>query len=261
VRKCIAIFAFLVTCGWWGQLAMGAEMIVNGNFETGSLDPWGRFGDGIGLNLGDDGASGVLRWDAAQPGVPGPGVGFLTPTAAGSHGNYVARGVWSDNDSSGADLLMGLWQSFSAPAGASSAVLSFDLFTQGNGPINGAVADVSIVSGDSNPFAGRSADNPYSVPGSAVASIGSATTLTGEFASGANPFVHYVFDVSSLLAGGGTFTLAFQLFVDGGGAVAWGIDNVSLSVEPRGTGVPEPGALALLAVGLAVLGYSRRRIA
>jgi hypothetical protein len=74
---------------------------------------------------------------------------------------------------------------------------------------------------------------------------------------GTNPhsYTSYVFDLTSLLGGGGTFQLRFaevdnQLFLN------QGVDNVILDVT---TGVPEPSYGLAVGVGLALLGVLRAR--
>ena len=74
-----------------------------------------------------------------------------------------------------------------------------------------------------------------------------------------HPFVHYMFDLTTLLSGGGTFILRFaevdnQLFFN------TGVDNVSIQATDA-SDVPEPTSMMLLGTGLAglVARYRRRR--
>jgi hypothetical protein len=70
----------------------------------------------------------------------------------------------------------------------------------------------------------------------------------------ANPYQSYSFDVSSILASPGTYTLRFAS-VSNEGQLQVGIDNISLSVTP----VPEPETYALLLAGLGLMGFVARR--
>jgi hypothetical protein len=72
-----------------------------------------------------------------------------------------------------------------------------------------------------------------------------------------HPYTNYSFDITALVAAGGTFQIRFgevdnQLFFQNG------VDNVSVLADEV-NGVPEPGGLALLGLGLAGLGFARRR--
>jgi len=230
--------------------ASAVELIVNGDFETGSLNPWGRFADGIGAVGGLDGD--VLQWDAAAPGAPGPGVPLFTPNTGGQpHGAFVARGVYQEGSSGG--VLMTLYQSFTAAPSTTSAILRFDMFAQtsSNFPVSlgvGLNTGVTALEGDAS-----STDFP--VP----------TALTLISTSGipdGSAFTPYVFDISALVAGGGTFTLGFVMRTSSAGVGAWGIDNVSIqtrSADDPGGAVPLPSSIALIGLGLACLALTSTR--
>lgn len=68
-----------------------------------------------------------------------------------------------------------------------------------------------------------------------------------------NDWTAFSFDVTDLLAGGGTFTLRFAN-VANAAALQTGVDDVSLT-----TTIPEPSTWALLATGLLGVGFALRR--
>ena len=71
--------------------------------------------------------------------------------------------------------------------------------------------------------------------------------------SNPNPWTHYSFDVSSLVAAGGTYQVRFAM-TDNQYFFNMGVDNVSVMASP------EPGTLLLLAPALGALLLKRRRL-
>ncbi|HXG25088.1 MAG TPA: PEP-CTERM sorting domain-containing protein [Chthonomonadales bacterium] len=74
-------------------------------------------------------------------------------------------------------------------------------------------------------------------------------------ATNPNPYTSYLFDITGLVGGGGTFKLRFAE-VDNQFFFNQGVDNVSIFVHGV---VPEPGSLALLGAGIGSLLYVFRR--
>jgi hypothetical protein len=69
-----------------------------------------------------------------------------------------------------------------------------------------------------------------------------------------NPYTSYSFDITPQVSGGGTFRIRFAE-VDNDAPLNLGVDNVSIAAA-----VPEPGTLALFALGALAL-LARRRTA
>lgn len=224
--------------------ATAAELISNGDFETGSFAGWtvtdlaGSFVPG--------------SWFISTPGAATPLSGFATSAAGGlPHGSFYAV---SDQLGVGTHALA---QSFVVAAGSGAVILSFDLFVNDQSGIGGIVNPAGL---DHNAFPNQHARVDILSSGAGPFDTG-ATVLDNFYLgidAGANPhdFTHYVFDITALVAGGGSFILRFaetdNLFF-----FNMGVDNVS--VFARNGQVPEPATLGLLGIGIAALGLARRR--
>ena len=218
--------------------AQGVELLVNGDFETGNFTGWS-----VSTQAGSNGALSI-----SNPGAAAPISGFATAFNP-LGGRYYAI---SDQGGPGAYALS---QSFTVSPGATSVLLSFQMFVNdqsGVGPIvNPAGLDwtaganqhvrVDLLTGAASPF-----DTGAGVLANYYLGV-------DPFASNPNPYTSYSFDISSLVAGGGTFQVRFGE-VDNQFFLQMGVDNVSVQQD-----VPEPGSLALLGLGLAGLGLARRR--
>jgi hypothetical protein len=73
-----------------------------------------------------------------------------------------------------------------------------------------------------------------------------------------NPYTSYNIDITSLVTAGNTYQIRFAE-VDNLGQLNQGIDNVSIDASSSAAGVPEPTTLALMGLGLAGLGFARKR--
>lgn len=217
--------------------AQSAELLTNGNFESGSFAGW------TASVLG--GSSGNLSIDT--PGTSTPVSGQPSSAAGGgAHGNFYAV---SDQTGPGTYALI---QSFSVNAGQ-TILLNFDMFANdwsNRGPIIGP-------QGLSHIGAANQHVRVDILSGAATAFQTGAAVLANLYSGvdvglDPNPFTHYVFDISSIVAGGGTFQLRFAQ-VDNQSFFNMGVDNVSL------TAVPEPASLLLAGIGLAGLGFVRRK--
>ena len=175
-----------------------ANLITNGDFETGSFSSWSTSGltcSGVGSTFTN--ATGCVGYD----GDPGPHAGAY----AAYLGTAAAGGVIS--------------QSFATAAGQ-DYMLDFYLAI---GAYQGT-----------------------STPNSLLAQVG-GTTLLSIVNGLAQDFHHYVYNFTG---SGGSMTLAFT---HGDAPSFFILDNVSVRA------VPEPGTLALFGLGLAGLGFARRR--
>ena len=142
-----------------------------------------------------------------------------------------------------------LTQSFGVPIGATSVILSFDMFVNDESGLGGVVdpagldhtispnqhARVDLLSPTASPFATGAAD----VLDNFYLGVGAGTSP--------NPYTKYVFDITGLVTPGGIYQIRFAE-VDNQFFFHQGVDNVS--IEATAAAVPEPGTLALLAAAL-----------
>jgi hypothetical protein len=248
------LFVRLSRAGLPGALALlliaaarpagAAEMLVNGNFETGNFAGWTVADDNSPFGVGG-------TFFLSTPGAPTPAGGWATaPNPSG--GAFYAV---SDSDFPGAHALI---QDFTVPAGQ-SVFLSYQLFVNdqsGLGPIvdpsgldpttggtfnDNQHARVDILRGGAGDFS--------TAPGDVVANL---YLSVDPDATVPNPFTSYFFDLTPQLGGGGNFRLRFAE-VDNISPLNVGVDNVSLNA------VPEPGTLALTALGMLALVVTVRK--
>jgi hypothetical protein len=228
--------------------ASAVELIVNGGFEA----------DGADIYHPDA----ITGWTALSRGVIG-GAGVLSGTL--SPGGYDTVGASSGTYYGFLDAAFpssnALLTSFTSVP-VLSATLSFKLFANdqsANGTVyidetgldhetGGAYRPnqhvrVDLLAGGADPFdTGTGVLRTFYLGGG-----------TGRgFDADPNPYVAYTFDLTGVLASGGTYQLRFAN-VANQGALQVGVDDVSLTITP----VPEPSAYLLLGAGLGVLALSR----
>lgn len=217
------------------------ELITNGGFESG-LTGWSNFGQIGGLP--------VLRFSSMSSGASSPisGQGPYLSRSGGSH-------AIGDQSGPGSGAL---YQSFTIGAAATTATLRFSLFARNFASTTTIGSNLSYT-GAANQharvdiLAGNLAADPLGVGASVLGNF----YIGADVVRGASaPWIDYTFDVSSLLSSAGTYTLRFAQ-VDNQSFFNTGIDDVSLIVST----VPEPATLALLSVGLGLIGVriARRR--
>jgi hypothetical protein len=210
--------------------AVPVQLITNGDFESGTLAGW---------TVNNTGAFGNNFYAIANGGgVPVSG----QPTAVLSGGgNFVA--VSDQNGGGGEELRQG----FTVAAETTSLILEFDWFNnthigQFGTAINGSeqVGRIDILSAGAAPL-----DTGAGVAMNLRLNVGTVTSFGTTI-----PWVHETFDLSGLAPG--NYEVRF-----GNGQCCFyqelGVDNVSLLA------VPEPATTALLGLGLAGIGFVRRR--
>jgi hypothetical protein len=220
--------------------ARAGELIVNGGFETGDFTGW--------TVVDQTGGSG--SWFVNNS-TTAPLSGFATPGPAS--GSFYAL---TDQTGPGSHVLL---QSFTVAAG-STVNLSFDMFSNNQSGVKAAPGGPSDLDFNVVPNQHARVDiltagaSPFDTAGGVVTNLYNDSTLT--VGGVTNPYVHYSFDITAAVGGGGTFQLRFaevdnQLFFQ------QGVDNVSIIAT--GGVVPEPAGITLLGLGIGGLAALRVR--
>jgi hypothetical protein len=218
--------------------ASAQEMIVNGGFETGDLTGWTRQvwpnsnGDILVVGAGPGFQSGL------------PQIGPRTGT----------RYALTDQGGPGAYSLRQAFTVSSAPA---SATLRFALsVTSYATPTTPGTAFDPV--GPARQFARVDLFSSLLADGfSSAAPLQTFFAGPGTAVGSPQPWQLFSFDLTSLLAAAGTYTLRFTE-VDNQGNFNLGIDDVSLVATPTQV-IPEPTTFALVGGALAALGLAARR--
>jgi hypothetical protein len=207
-------------------LAFGAkaDLLTNGNFETGTLAGWT-----VTTSPGSGGS-----W-FADTGNTTPETGNPTVGAAG--GNFYSV---TDQFFPGVNALS---QSFTVPLGSTKIIWSFSMFVNDWGPdFTPATQFVQalLLAGGANPITGT--------PLLVVNATGPVLVVGGQ----PNPYVNYSVDLTGVVTAGQTYQIDF-LERDNFFPMNVGVDNVSVNAAP------EPGSIALFAGVLLTVGFIRRR--
>jgi hypothetical protein len=220
--------------------ATANELILNGGFENG-LTGWTTFSTNTSVYSSNFyAASGTFSPISGHP-TPGPQAG----------------NAYAVTDQTGPSV-QSLLQTFTVFPGAGSVVLTFDMFENNWAGVT-SVNPVGLTEAgginqhirvDILTAAATALDTGSGVVGNLI--LGGVNT-TG------TPWAHYTFDISSLVAAGGTFQLRFAA-VETQNYINLGVDNVSINATP--SEVPEPATIFLIGtglVGVAGRGLRRRR--
>lgn len=241
-----AVFAAALSLG----VANGAQLVSNGNFETGNFNGWTVV----------DQANSSGSWVPYQNGTPLPfstfgGMEFGTRPPQSGSGQYVAL---TDAFGNGSHVL---YQMIVVPVGVTSLTISFDFF-RANQALNYSTPNSLDYGGGPNQQARvdimGSAWNPM------TDAFSLAAVLTNLFQTAAGSTLldsaFQSFSVTIPVAPG-TYYIRFSE-VDNQAIFNFAIDNVSILTgdEPPPTGdVPEPATWAMLGLGLGGILYRRTR--
>lgn len=236
-------FAFALGMAFASFFAGAApiQLITNGGFETGTFAGW----------TVTDLAGGSGSWfiDDANGTTPLSGQSTMGPAS----GNFYAV---TDQSGQGTHVLE---QFFIVPVGATSVVLSFDMFMNDwdSGPIVNPVGLNDDTAG-ANQHARVDIMTALAEAFSTAALDIVASPVAPGVDAGADPnaYTPYLFDITALVTPGTTYKLRFGE-VDNQSFFNQGVDNVSILADTAQ--VPEPASLALFGLGLAGLAAARRR--
>jgi hypothetical protein len=241
--------AALGLCFALPRLAAAQELLTNGGFETGNLSGWTVANRTLGTPYDPNvPATGTFLVDNnADTLTPLSGLSTLGPAS----GNFYAL---SDMTAQGTHALL---QSFTVPLGATSVLLSFDMYVY-DWYGAGAAMDPS---GLDHTSGGTGAPNQHARVDLLSALAGSFDTSAGSVLSnfylGVDPesaqnppqapfYRNYAFDLTGVALPGQTYQLRFGE-VDNQFVINQAVDNVSVRVAlAPGQVIPEPGTWALL---------------
>ena len=257
--KQYGLVCFLVSSTLLTSHAMADEVIVNGGFEATGIDEY----DIQGWNVAEAGAFGSVLLE--NDGITNVSGRNNVGAAAGV--NYALLDAYTLSNQA-------LYQTFTTGA-VSSATLSFSMFVNNQSANGTQIRDAGTGAALLDYQTGGSFDPNQHVRVEILnAGAGTFSTATSDIAQTfyvggsngssviggdvANPYVNYTFNVSALLATGGTYTLRFAS-VANEGQLQLGIDNVSLQITPVLTPVPEADTYAMLLAGLGLIGFATRR--
>jgi len=205
--------------------ASAGELISNGGFETGDFTGW--------TTVSSAGSGG--GWYVSTTSQT-PLNGF--PTVGPNSGNDYAV---TDGYGPGTNVL---YQSFTDPLDATSAVLSFDAFVDDDFGDSGFGGEVDLLAGNADPLTGT-----------AIASFFSQDTAVSN--GNPNSYVAYSGDISSLLTPGSTYLIrAYES--DLSGPINFGVDDFSL-VAASAAAAPEPATIIPTALLACVFAYRAGR--
>lgn len=230
--------------------AAAQELIQNGGFESGTLAGWTTQDQ-----AGSDGTF-LVHTDGTINANP------FRPAQGPASGMYYAV---TDENGNGSHALL---QSFTVSGRVSSAILSFDMFVDNYADASATPSTLDYTSAIANQQA-----RVDLLTGSASAfDVGSS--VLGNFYDGTDPnptgdplsdnphdYTHRVFDITNLVAGGGTFQLRFAA-VNNQDTLYQGVDNVSIFATaapvPEVSSVTSFGVLLLLGAGGVILKARKR---
>jgi hypothetical protein len=202
------------------QGARAEELIINGGFESG-LSGWTNV-DSIDPSLG----SFFADTDVVTPLNGYPTVGPFDGTGYAVSDSFIPG-------------THALTQTFMAPVGVTSAVLSFEMFVDDESGGSGTGGEVDLLSSGADPLTGTPLETFY-------------TADTAVAGGEPNPWVLTTVDITADLVGGTDYQLRF-LESDATGPINVGVDAVSLDASAAAA-TPEPSTL--LSTLLIVAGVS-----
>ncbi len=238
IMRSMEVGAFVVVLFAIAIPAQAIELITNGDFETGNFAGW----------TVDNQAGGSGSWFISAPGFVTP-LSFI-PTALNPGGGLFY--AVTDQTGPGAHALR---QTFTVPINAVSVTLSYEMFVNDSdgGPlVNPSGLDYTAVPNQhSRVDILTAAAAPFST--APIDIVASYYLGVDPQAGNPNPYTPYVFDISGVVAPGGTYQLRFGE-VDNQGFFNHGVDNVSIAAA-----VPEPTAVILASAAMLPLALRRRK--
>jgi hypothetical protein len=212
--------------------AATSQLLTNGDFETGNFTGWttsSQPNSNGSISIDTPGTTTPVSGQSTAPALPGNGA-FYSVTDQGGPGTY------------------SLVQSFTVPAGVGSVILAFEMFVNSysGGP---AIVGVEGLDHNGGPNQHARVDLLSSTAGAFDTGAGVLANFYLGVDVGTNPnaFNNYSFDITGLVAPGGTYQIRFAQ-TDNQGFFNQGVDNASILATTRSPGgsVPDTGTTLLL---------------